>query len=106
MDFSEVVKNRRSVRKFAPSEISEEALLRIVNAGRLAPTGCNVQDKEFIIIRDRKTLHSLHEKIQPDFEHAAAAIAMVMDPLETNWGSYWVEDSAGSGPIHAPRHRQ
>jgi len=96
MEFSEVLKRRRSVRRFVPSTISDEALLRIADAGRLAPSGCNVQDREFILIRDRGTLSLLHGKIQPDFENAAAAIALVVDPVSTNWGSYWVEDAAAA----------
>jgi len=96
MEFSEVIRKRRSVREFVPSEISDEAMVRIVEAGRLAPSGCNIQDREFIIIRDRKTLEQLHEKIQPDFKNAAAAIALIMDETSTDWGSYWKEDAAAT----------
>ena len=96
MEFSEVVKRRRSVRKFAPCEIDAESILRIVEAGRLAPTGCNAQNKDFIVIRDRGLLSQLHEKTQPSFETAAAAIAVVMDPAPTRYGSYWVEDAAAA----------
>jgi nitroreductase len=96
VEFRETIEKRRSVREFVPSEISDEALLRIVDAGRLAPSGCNVQNREYIIIRDPKTLALLEEKIQKGFMNAAAAIAMVMNPTGTKWGSYWIEDSAAA----------
>jgi nitroreductase len=96
MDLYEAIQRRRCVRKFSASEISDEALLRIIDAGRLAPSGCNVADREYIIIRDRQTLALLHERVQPDFKNAAAAIALVMDPVGTAYGSYWVEDAAAA----------
>lgn len=96
MEFYEVVQKRRSVRKFQPSEISDEALMRIVDAGRRAPSGANVQNREFVIVRDRKVLEQLHERVQPDFANAAAAIALVMNDASTKWGSYWVEDASAA----------
>lgn len=96
MEFYEVVRRRHSVRKFIKSEISDEALLRIIEAGRLAPSGCNLQNREYIVIRDEKTLARLQEKIQPDFINSAATIAVIMDPGETRWGSYWKEDGAAA----------
>ena len=96
MDFTDIIKTRRSVRTFVPCEISDAAILRIVDAGRLAPSGCNKQNREYIIVRDRAALQELHERIQPVFKDAAAAIALVMDPAPTPWGSYWVEDAAAA----------
>ena len=96
MEFYDVLKRRRSVRKFVPSEITDDVLLRIVDAGRIAPSGCNLQNREFIVIRDRETLTALHEKIQPDMANAAAAIALVMDPKSTDWGEFWREDAAAA----------
>lgn len=96
MDFREVIEKRHSVRAFKPSAIDEATLLRILHAGRIAPSGCNVQNREFILIRDRETLEKLHEKIQADFKNAAAAIAIVMDTGGTRYGSYWIEDAAAA----------
>jgi len=96
MDFQEVIRKRRSVRKFTPSEISDEALERICEAGRIAPSGCNVQNREFVVIRDRENLDQLHDRLQPDFRNAAAAIALVMDTATTKFGSYWIEDASAA----------
>jgi len=96
MEFTEVVVNRRSVRQFVPCEIDEAVVTRILEAGRLAPSGCNMQDREFIVIRDRDTLTALHDTVQPVFRDVPAAIALVMNPVATAWGSYWVEDAAAA----------
>lgn len=97
MDFTEVIQKRASVRKFQPVEISDEALLRICEAGRLAPSGCNLQNREFIIIRDRQTLDALDAEVQPGCcATASAAIALVIDPGPTPFGAYWKEDAAAA----------
>ena len=96
VDFNDVIRRRRCVRQFVPSEISDDTLLRIVDAGRIAPSGCNMRNREYIIIRDRDVLQQLNAKVQPAFQDAAAAIALVMDPASTPYGSYWVEDAAAA----------
>ena len=51
--FQDVVRKRRSVRKFeAGRTIGRDALLRIVDCGRWAPSGANVQCWDFIVIDD------------------------------------------------------
>ena len=55
MDFEKVVKNRRSIRDFKDAEISEESVIKIIDAGRWAPSAGNAQDIRFIIIKDRNT---------------------------------------------------
>ena len=96
MEFQDVIRKRRSVREFTPSEISDEALERICEAGRIAPSGCNIQNREFVVIRDRDNLAQLHDHLQPDFRNAAAAIALVMDATPTKFGSYWIEDASAA----------
>ena len=51
MDFLEVMQKRRSCRSFDPSRsVSREDLLKIVEAGRLSPSGCNSQPWKFIVV--------------------------------------------------------
>ena len=44
MEFSEVIKNRYSCKKFSDKEVEKEKLDQILEAGRLAPTAKNLQD--------------------------------------------------------------
>ena len=49
----QVVKARRSVRKFEPGrDVPRETLLRILEAGRWAPSGANAQHWDFICVDD------------------------------------------------------
>jgi nitroreductase len=59
--FFEVVKNRRSVRKFKDTPIPEDHLTAILDAARLAPTSGNQQPWKFLVLRQRSTIDELRE---------------------------------------------
>ena len=51
MDFLEIMRKRYSCRAFDPEKsVSREDLLKIVEAGRLTPSGCNSQPWTFIVV--------------------------------------------------------
>ena len=52
MEFYEVIKTRKSVRKYRPDPIPEDVLNRILEAGRAAPSAKNIQPWKFIVIKD------------------------------------------------------
>jgi len=92
MDFFEVVERRASVRAFVKCEIPEADLLRVIDAGRRAPSGRNCQPWEFILITDPATMAALG-KIQGCIAEASAAIAVVMDEAASK---YWKEDAGAA----------
>lgn len=53
-NFLKLAKKRRSIRKFKSDPISNDALMRILEAGRCAPSGNNTQPWRFILIEDPK----------------------------------------------------
>jgi nitroreductase len=50
MDFQELIRRRYSVREYLPTPVSEEALGRILEAGRLAPTAANRQPFRIVVL--------------------------------------------------------
>jgi nitroreductase len=50
MDFQELIRRRYSVRAYRPEPVSEEALARILEAGRLAPTAANRQPFRIVVL--------------------------------------------------------
>jgi len=50
MDVWEAIKSRRSVRRFRQEAISTEALLKLAEAARCAPSASNRQPLEFVIV--------------------------------------------------------
>jgi nitroreductase len=52
MDIFELIKTRRSIRRFTKEHVSDEIINRIIEAGTWAPSGLNNQPWKFAIIRD------------------------------------------------------
>ena len=50
MDFLELAKKRYSVRAYKPDPVEEDKLRNVLEAARLAPTACNLQPFQFIVI--------------------------------------------------------
>jgi len=59
MNLFETVEKRRSIRKFKTDSIPTEDLKRILEAGRLAPSGGNRQPWSFVVVRDSETKKTL-----------------------------------------------
>lgn len=55
MDVMDVIKSRRSVRRFLGRKVDDGIILQAIEAGLWAPSAGNVQDKQFVVIRDDKT---------------------------------------------------
>ena len=58
-DFLELVKRRRKMVAFTDKEVSNENILKIIDAARHAPSGMNFQPWEFIVIRDKKSIEEI-----------------------------------------------
>jgi nitroreductase len=54
--------NRRSIRKFKSEQITDEALNAVLEAGRYAPSGANMQSAVFIVVQDKATIEK-HAKM-------------------------------------------
>lgn len=81
MDAFTCIRTRREIREYLDKPIPDEALLRILEAGRLAPSSKNSQPWHFIVIRDKQTLKKISE-LTPTGAHIAKAplaIAVLMD---------------------------
>ncbi len=59
METWDAFRSRRAVRQFAPEPITDDALNRILEAGRLSPSGSNRQQWDFVACRERDTLAKL-----------------------------------------------
>ena len=52
MKVMEAIAERRSIRSFSGRPIEEEKLLRVLEAGRMAPSARNMQDWKFVVVKD------------------------------------------------------
>lgn len=59
--FFDVVRNRRSVRKFKPDPVPDAHVRQILDAARLAPTSGNQQPWQFLVVTDRELIDRLKD---------------------------------------------
>lgn len=81
----DLIKSRKSVRKYSEKHISDEDLRKILEAGRLAPSWMNVQSWKFILVKsqENKDLLSKLSIGQAHVKNADALIVCVAD--ENAW---------------------
>ncbi len=99
MEFYELVKRRRSIRAYRPDPFEEDKLLRILEAGRLAPSAANRQPWHFIVVRDPTKKELLRRGYNRDwFVKAPVIIVVCADPSEAwrrrDGEEYWKVDAA------------
>jgi nitroreductase len=95
VDFSEVIRTRRSVRSFKRDPIPEDVLSTILNAARIAPSGSNRQPWRFILVTDDMLKQKMISACN-DQEFIAQAPAIVVacgQKLPINRGGYMGEMS-------------
>jgi nitroreductase len=54
---------RRTIRRFSPEPVGEEALLRLVDAGRMAASAGNRQPWRFVVVRDPDRAEALFHNV-------------------------------------------
>ncbi|HWC30276.1 MAG TPA: nitroreductase family protein [Dehalococcoidia bacterium] len=64
MDFFEVLHTQRSIRKFKPDPVPDEALWKMIDTAIRAPSGGNTQPWAFLIIRDEARRHRLADAVR------------------------------------------
>ncbi|UCC38200.1 MAG: nitroreductase family protein [Candidatus Aminicenantes bacterium] len=58
----DIIKSRRTVRKFKSKAVPKEHILKILDAARFAPTAGNQQPWKFLVIQDREKLDKLQNE--------------------------------------------
>lgn len=79
MNTLEAIQARKSYRgKFLPNAIPREHLVKIMEAGYHAPSGCNKQTTSFLAVDDPGILAKLHGIIVPPVGETAPAMICVL----------------------------
>lgn len=67
--FYDLVGSRRSIRRFKPEPVPEEVLIRILDAGRRAPSAHNRQPWRFVVLRSSGELDRLARSMGEVLKH-------------------------------------
>jgi nitroreductase len=68
VDFFEVVHTQRSIRKFKPDPVPDEAIWKMIDAAIRAPSGSNSQPWAWLVVRDEGKKRVLADAIQASVE--------------------------------------
>lgn len=93
--------NRKSVRHFTAQPVSESDIDLIVRAGMAAPSACNAQPWQFIVVDDRQLLDKLAEtlpyaKMQREAPIGLVVCADLQKTLPPPHADLWSQDCAAA----------
>ena len=93
-NFSDLIRNRRSMRKFTDEELTQDQVLTLLKAALMAPSSKRSNCWQFIVVDDKDTLEKLSfckESGAAFVKDAALAIVVTADPLASD---VWIEDAS------------
>ncbi len=93
-DFSKLVKQRRSMRKFTDEQLTPDEVTTLMKSALMAPSSKGKHAWHFVVVDDKEMLKSLSavKTVGSDWlEGAPLAIVVVGDPTESD---VWIEDAS------------
>ncbi len=80
MELIEAIKSRRSIRKFKPDPVQDSYINELLESGRMAPSGTNLQPTRYIVIKSVEARNKLKECTPLSFvSQAPVVIAACID---------------------------
>lgn len=93
-NFSELIKQRRSMRKFTGEELTQDQVVTLMKAALMAPTSKRSNSWQFVVVDDKETLSKLSrckEQASQFIADAALAVVVMADPMASD---VWIEDAS------------
>jgi nitroreductase len=84
MDFSDISKMRRTVRKFAQTPVEEDKINKILEAGRWAPTAVNGQPQRILVLNTAENLAKVREFCSFGYDQKYVDLAKECDDKKNN----------------------
>ncbi|MBN2165916.1 MAG: nitroreductase family protein [Marinilabiliaceae bacterium] len=85
MNLNQVINERYSVRKFKPQMVSDVLLKQVVEAGRMAPSACNLQPWVFVIVFEAEVLEQIHKAYPREWFIKTNQVIVVCGNHEQSW---------------------
>lgn len=92
MDFSEVIKNRYSCKKFSDRKVEKEKLDKILEAGRVAPTAKNLQEQHIYVVQSEKGLAAIDKVTPCRYGAPVVLVAAYNEGVDSCWINFFNPD--------------
>lgn len=99
MDTIECILKRRSIRKYTDREVDKDSIIALLKAATAAPTACNRQPWEFIVVTEKEILNELRSKLYAGKYNAPVAIVVCgnMDlAFPGPCKDFWIQDCSAA----------
>ncbi|HEX2926300.1 MAG TPA: nitroreductase family protein [Ruminiclostridium sp.] len=90
----DLLKSRRSIRKFKDREVEGDKLDIILKSALLSPSSRGVRPWHFIVVTDKETLQKLSASKQYGSQFLAGAPAGIVVIGDTKASDIWIEDTS------------
>jgi nitroreductase len=87
-DFLTLARSRRSIRKFSERDVSREEILRVLEAGRWAPSNHNRQPWRFIVVEDKTQIVRLAERVSARLSEKLSSLPSVASGYAGEFAQY------------------
>ena len=86
MEYTELIHSRESIRNYDPNRpVPNEILVKILEAGRLAPSACNYQPWKFLVISSSVMLEKVRVCYQRDWFKDAPHVLVILGLKDQAW---------------------
>jgi nitroreductase len=85
MKFIELAEKRVSIRSYTKRPVSRKMLNEVLEAGRLAPSACNFQPFQFVVVKEPGNLTALAEAYPADWFAGAPLVIAVCTLPKKAW---------------------
>src|SRR5512133_3081933 len=86
MEFNELIRSRESIRNYDPDKpVPLEILMKILDAGRMAPSACNIQPWKFLVISSYPMLEKVRACYHREWFREAPHILVVTGYKDRAW---------------------
>ncbi len=92
--FGELIKIRRSMRKFTEEELTQDEVVALLRAALMSPSSKGTHAWEFVVVDDKELLQQLSQSKDKGAELIAGAplaVVVLADPMVSD---VWVEDAS------------
>lgn len=101
----ELLKTRRSIRKFENRSVEKEKIQNLLNAGLLAPSSRSIRPWEFIAVTDKELIEKLSNCKEYGSQFLKGAPLAIVVIANTEKSDVWIEDASIAGAlIHLTAH--
>ena len=82
LELFEVIKNRRSIRKYQETAVKKEKIMKVLEAARLAQSAANRQPYGFVVVSNKETIKKISSVAYQEWV-APVMIAVCVNPKES-----------------------